>query len=60
VRRLFPVWALLVAAALAMSQERAGARSMQASDLARLPQPAADHVIAYGDAPQQVADLRLP
>ena len=33
---------------------------MQASDLARLPQPAADHVIAYGDAPQQVAELRLP
>jgi len=60
VRRLFPVWALLVAAALAMSQERAGARLMQASDLARLPQPAADHVIAYGEAPQQVAELRLP
>ena len=33
---------------------------MQASDLARLPQPAADHVIAYGEAPQQVAELRLP
>lgn len=33
---------------------------MQASDLARLPQPLADHVIAYGEAKQQVAELRLP
>jgi acetyl esterase/lipase len=33
---------------------------MQASDLASLPQPAADYVIAYGDAKQQVAELRLP
>jgi hypothetical protein len=33
---------------------------MQASDLARLPQPLADHVIAYSEAKQQVAELRLP
>jgi acetyl esterase/lipase len=37
-----------------------GPRLMQASDLARLPQPLADHVIAYGEATQQVAELRLP
>lgn len=33
---------------------------MQASDLASLPQPRADHVVPYGDAPQQHAELRLP
>jgi acetyl esterase/lipase len=33
---------------------------MRSSDLARLPQPPADHVIAYGSGPQQVAELRLP
>jgi acetyl esterase/lipase len=33
---------------------------MQASDLASLPQPPADHTIAYGEDPQQVAELRLP
>jgi len=33
---------------------------MRASDLAALPQPPADHVIAYGESPQQVAELRLP
>jgi acetyl esterase/lipase len=33
---------------------------MQASDLARLPQPTADRVIGYGEAPQQIAELRLP
>jgi acetyl esterase/lipase len=33
---------------------------MQAADLASLPQPRADHRIAYGDAPQQHAELRLP
>jgi acetyl esterase/lipase len=40
--------------------EQAGQRVMQASDLARLPQPPADHTIAYGGAKQQVAELRLP
>jgi acetyl esterase/lipase len=33
---------------------------MTAHDLLALPQPAADHTIAYGPAPQQVAELRLP
>lgn len=41
-----------------MSQHRG--RLMQAADLARLPQPPADRVIAYGESPQQVAELRLP
>ena len=39
----------------------AAARSlMTGRDLAALPQPPADHTIAYGPAPQQVAELRLP
>ena len=33
---------------------------MSSADLAALPQPPADHVIAYGEAPQQLAELRLP
>jgi acetyl esterase/lipase len=33
---------------------------MRAADLARLPQPPADHLIAYGSGPLQVAELRLP
>lgn len=33
---------------------------MRSSDLARLPQPPADRVVAYGADPQQVAELRLP
>jgi acetyl esterase/lipase len=33
---------------------------MQAADLAALPQPVADHVVAYGEAPQQFAELRVP
>jgi acetyl esterase/lipase len=33
---------------------------MRAADLAALPQPAADHVVAYGEMPQQHAELRLP
>ncbi len=48
----------LQAAGSATGQE--GPRVMQASELASLPQPAADHVIAYGEASQQVAELRLP
>ena len=51
-------WPVL-AAAVAMSQD-ARPRPMRASDLASLPQPAADHVLAYGESPQQVAELRLP
>jgi len=34
--------------------------SSRASDLAALPQPPADHVFAYGEAPQQLAELRVP
>jgi acetyl esterase/lipase len=33
---------------------------MTSGDLAALPQPPADRTIAYGPAPQQVAELRLP
>ena len=33
---------------------------MTSDDLAALPQPPADRTIAYGPAPQQVAELRLP
>jgi acetyl esterase/lipase len=33
---------------------------MRAADLAALPQPPADRVVAYGEAPQQHAELRLP
>jgi acetyl esterase/lipase len=33
---------------------------MRAADLAALRQPPADHVVAYGEAPQQHAELRLP
>ena len=33
---------------------------MTGQDLLALPQPPADHTIAYGPAPQQVAELRLP
>jgi len=33
---------------------------MRAADLAALPQPRADFVVAYGEAPQQHAELRLP
>jgi acetyl esterase/lipase len=52
-------WPSLLAATLAAGQDQAP-RMMQASDLARLPQPPADRVIAYGEAPQQVAELRVP
>ena len=55
--RLAP-WPLLLAA-VAVSQD-ARPRLMSAADLAALPQPEADRVIAYGDAPQQVAELRVP
>jgi acetyl esterase/lipase len=33
---------------------------MRAADLAGLPQPPADRVVAYGEAPQHVAELRRP
>jgi acetyl esterase/lipase len=46
---------LLLMAAPASSQ-----LLMTAGDLLALPQPAADHEIAYGPAPPQKAELRLP
>jgi acetyl esterase/lipase len=49
---------LPLAAVAVTGQE--GPRVMQASELAGLPQPPADHTIAYGEAKQQVAELRLP
>ena len=53
--------ALLVAFALAAAvSPEPPRRLLRAADLARLPQPPADRVIAYGDAPQQYAELRLP
>jgi len=51
-------WAVLLAA-LAVSQDE-HPRLMRVADLASLPQPRADHVVAYGEAPQQHAELRLP
>jgi acetyl esterase/lipase len=56
-RVLGHAFVLWVAAAVT-GQE--GPRLMQASDLAALPQPPADLTIAYGEAKQQVAELRLP
>jgi acetyl esterase/lipase len=52
------LWLLLPQAVAVTAQE--GPRLMQASELATLPQPPADHTIAYGAAKQQVAELRLP
>ena len=52
-------WLLLLWPAVAVSQQPEP-RLMRAADLARLPQPPADHVIAYGEAKQQFAELRLP
>jgi acetyl esterase/lipase len=50
---------LLLSAAVAVTGQE-GPRVMQASELLELPQPPADHTIAYGEAKQQVAELRLP
>jgi acetyl esterase/lipase len=47
-------------APVATVSEDAPPRLMSSADLARLPQPAADRVIAYGEAPQQHVELRLP
>ena len=41
--------------------DRASAQPiMTAQDLLGLPQPAADETVAYGPAPQQIAELRIP
>jgi acetyl esterase/lipase len=51
---------LLLASFLIMT-DPASAQSMMTSEhLSALPQPPADRTIAYGPAPQQVAELRLP
>jgi acetyl esterase/lipase len=52
-----PVVLLALASAVSSDEPR---RPMRSADLARLPQPRADRVIAYGAAPQQNAELRLP
>jgi acetyl esterase/lipase len=52
-----PLVVLALAAAVSSDEPL---RPMRSADLARLPQPPADHVIAYGPAPQQHAELRLP
>ena len=58
-RRLALALGFLLLAALAVTgQDRP--RVMRASELSGLPQPPADHTIAYGEAKQQVAELRLP
>lgn len=46
--------------ALSANAEPAPPEIMSAAALADFPQPAADHVIAYGDDPLQFGELRLP
>ncbi|HEX9185602.1 MAG TPA: alpha/beta hydrolase [Vicinamibacteria bacterium] len=45
---------------LRMPEPAAAQPLMTGQDLLALPQPPAHHTIAYGKAPQQVAELRLP
>jgi acetyl esterase/lipase len=45
---------------LAMSASVEAQTPMTSRDLLALPQPAADEAIAYGTAPQQLGELRLP
>ncbi len=45
---------------LGMSDPSSAQSMMTGQDLLALPQPPADHVIAYGAVAQQVAELRLP
>ncbi len=53
--------ALLALLFLVSMTDRASAQPiMTAQDLLGLPQPAADETVAYGPAPQQIAELRLP
>ena len=52
---------LFVTALLGTLTAPGGAQTpMTSRDLLALPQPPADQTVAYGDAPQQVAELRLP
>jgi acetyl esterase/lipase len=53
--------ALLFLTGLVLMTDPASPQSMMTSqDLLALPQPPADRTLAYGPAPQQVAELRLP
>ena len=56
-RQAAPFVLLALAAAVSSDEPH---RPMRSADLARLPQPPADRVVAYGAAPQQHAELRLP
>jgi acetyl esterase/lipase len=51
---------LLLASFLLMTNPGSAQSLMTSQDLLGLPQPPADHTIAYGPAPQQKAELRLP
>jgi len=54
-------WGMIQAVSLLGMSDPTSAQSMMTGqDLLALPQPPADHVIAYGEARQQVAELRLP
>ena len=56
--RRFIVPLLLLASFLLMTSPASAQSLMTGQDLLALPQPPADHTIAYGPAPQQVAELR--
>jgi acetyl esterase/lipase len=60
VQRILRGLALLLAGALMTNDGAAQAPVMTSKDLLALPQPPPDHRLAYGRAPQQFADLRLP
>jgi len=51
---------LLMSLILTANAEQAPPSIMSAAALADFPNPAADHVIAYGDDPLQFGELRLP
>ena len=52
--------AAATAVLLTLSAAGGAQAPMTSRDLLALPQPPADETIAYGDAPQQVAELRVP
>lgn len=52
--------ALALALLVLPMNEAVSAQTMTSRDLLALPQPAADETLAYGAAPQQKAELRLP
>ena len=51
---------LLLASLPLMTEPASAAPLMTAQDLLAMPQPCADRATAFGPAPQQVAELRLP